>query len=151
MPRIKTYNEFVNENKDSAINEVVDPITLAFALGAIGIAFAGNIKTMYTNRKIAKADLSDLKKLLARETASFKKHTRDRNDHAASEAQENIDNIQSRIDSLSDEHDEHNKSIKSYEKDKSIKSDLYDELMALDDKTREAVLKAAKKDVKLLK
>ena len=151
MPRIKTYNEFVNENKDSNLNEAIDPITLAFALGAIGIAFAADIKNAYTKRKIAKSNLMELKELLARESAKLKKQNRKGDEAGASETQEKIDHIEARIDNLSSEYGNYDKTINSYERDRSTKSDLHDELMALDDDAREAILKAAKKETKQLK
>ena len=70
MQKIKDYNSFLNEQ---AINEFIDPITLAFALAGIGIAFGPEIATAYKNRKISKSSLKELIKLKSEAIAKVKK------------------------------------------------------------------------------
>lgn len=156
MPRIKTYNEFTNENRDNEfnddiLNEAIDPITLAFAVGAIGIAFAGDIKSMYTKRKISKSNLNELRELLAKERAKLKKELRKGDENSAVETQENIDHIEARIDILNDEFRDSEKSIDSYENDKAVQKELEMELMSIDDRSRNKIIKSAKKEIKDLK
>jgi hypothetical protein len=120
MKKIKSYNNFVNE---SLITEVIDPITLAFAIAGVGIAFGPEIMKAYRSRKISKADMKDLKKMLSKAKAKAKKYERQGLDHDAAEAQSEVDHIEARIEDLNRELDSHAGVIKDFEKDRKTQKE----------------------------
>jgi hypothetical protein len=152
MARIKTYNQFINESLNiQLINEFVDPITLVFALGAIGIAFGSNIKAAYQKRKISKANLKELKLLLAKAEAKVKKSEKRGDSYHAEEAQEEVDNIKAHINSLSSEFDSYEQTIKDFESDEKTRKDLEEELKRLDNATLKRAINVANKEARGLK
>jgi hypothetical protein len=145
MKKIKGYNQFLNE---AMINEFVDPITLAFAIAGIGIAFGPQIKNAYMNRKISKANLKELEKLKKKAEAKVKKLERQGLDHHAAEAQEKVDQIQAQIESLIDKQETENKIISDFEKNSRTRKDLEQELATMDSDELAKILRAAKKEAK---
>ena len=58
---IKTFEEFSNDLKNSqAINEFLDPITIAFAAVTVGMIIAEPIIAAYREKKMLKMSLSEL-------------------------------------------------------------------------------------------
>ena len=121
MKKVKSYNNFVNE---SLITEIIDPITLTFAIAGIGIAFGPEIMKAYRSRKISNADLKDLTKMLSKAKAKAKKYERQGLDHDSAEAQSEVDHIEARIDDLRGEMSNHDEIIKDFEKDKKTHKEL---------------------------
>lgn len=148
MKKIKSYNNFVNE---ALITEVVDPITLAFAIAGVGIAFGPEIMKAYRSRKISKADMKDLKKMLSKAKAKAKKYERQGLDHDAAEAQSEVDHIEARIEDLSKEMDSHQEIIKDFERDRKTQKDLEQELRDVDPEVLKRALRDAKKEASKLK
>ena len=148
MKKIKSYNNFVNE---ALITEVVDPITLAFAIAGVGIAFGPEIMKAYRSRKISKADMKDLKKMLSKAKAKAKKYERQGLDHDAAEAQSEVDHIEARIEDLSIEMDSHAEIIKDFERDRKTQKDLEQELKDVDPEVLKRALRDAKKEASKLK
>lgn len=148
MKKIKSYNNFVNE---SMVNEVIDPITLTFALAGVGIAFGPQIMKAYRSRKISKADLKDLKKMLSKAKAKAKKYERQGLDHDAAEAQSEVDHIEARIEDLNREMGNHEEIIKDFEKDKKTQKELEQELKGVDPDVLRTALRNAKRDASKLK
>ena len=147
MARIKTYNQYTNESlNEQLINEFVDPITLAFAVGAIGIAFGSDIMAAYKGRKIAKADIKELKRMLATAESKFKKFERRGDINNASQAEEEIYRIKDQIDSISSEYTSQEKIIKDFESDKKTRKDLEEELKRLDNATLKRAINVANKE-----
>lgn len=148
MKKVKSYNNFVNE---SMVNEVIDPITLTFALAGVGIAFGPQIMKAYRSRKISKADLKDLKKMLSKAKAKAKKYERQGLDHDAAEAQSEVDHIEARIEDLNREMGNHEEIIKDFEKDKKTQKELEQELKGVDPDVLRTALRNAKRDASKLK
>lgn len=148
MKKLKSYNNFVNE---SMVNEVIDPITLTFALAGVGIAFGPQIMKAYRSRKISKADLKDLKKMLSKAKAKAKKYERQGLDHDAAEAQSEVDHIEARIEDLNREMGNHEEIIKDFEKDKKTQKELEQELKNVDPDVLRTALRNAKRDASKLK
>ena len=148
MKKVKSYNNFVNE---SLITEIVDPITLTFAIAGLGIAFGPDIMKAYRSRKISNADLKDLRKMLSKAQAKSKKYTRQGLDHDAAEAQSEVDHIEARIDDLRGEMSNHDEIIKDFEKDKKTHKELEQELKDVDPKVLRKALKNAKIEASKLK
>tara|TARA_B100000768_G_scaffold47352_1_gene46187 strand:- start:6937 stop:7383 length:447 start_codon:yes stop_codon:yes gene_type:complete len=148
MKKVKSYNNFVNE---SLITEIIDPITLTFAIAGIGIAFGPDIMKAYRSRKISNADLKDLKKMLSKAQAKSKKYTRQGLDHDAAEAQSEVDHIEARIEDLRGELNNHDEIIKDFEKDKKTHKELEKELQDVDPDVLRRALRDAKKEASKLK
>lgn len=148
MKKVKSYNNFVNE---SLITEIIDPITLTFAIAGLGIAFGPDIMKAYRSRKISNADLKDLRKMLSKAQAKSKKYTRQGLDHDAAEAQSEVDHIEARIDDLRGEISNHDEIIKDFEKDKKTHKELEQELKDVDPKVLRKALKNAKIEASKLK
>jgi len=151
MNKIKSYNDFVNESKSKhLITEAIDPITLVFAIVGLGIAFGPGIMKAYRSRKISNADLKDLKKMLSKSSAKFKKYTRQGLDHDAAEAQSEVDHIEARIKDLQGDLNTNDEIIRDFEKDKKTHNELEQELMNIDpDVLRKALINARKEASKL--
>jgi len=143
MQKIKDFNSFLNEK---AINEFIDPVTLAFALTGIGIAFGSDIVNAYKNRKISKASLKELIKLKSKAEAKVKKYERIGDEYAAAEAQEEVDKIQAQIVSISRNYEKEEETIKDFERDKSTRSKFEDDLRSMDNEQLIQIIKKAKKD-----
>jgi hypothetical protein len=79
---------------------ILDPITLAFALGAIGIAFSSNISDAYKRNKIAKGSIRELILLKSKADAKVKRFNKTGQEGYATKFQEESDAIQAQIDSL---------------------------------------------------
>lgn len=148
MKKVKSYNNFVNE---SLITEIIDPITLTFAIAGIGIAFGPDIMKAYRSRKISNADLKDLKKMLSKAKAKMKKYTRQGLDHDAAEAQSEVDHIEARIEDLQGELNNHDEIIKDFEKDKKTHKELEKELQDVDPDVLRRALRDAKREASKLK
>jgi predicted RNase H-like nuclease (RuvC/YqgF family) len=148
MKKIKSYNNFTNE---TLITEFVDPITLAFAIAGVGIAFGPQLMKAYRSRKISKANMKDLKKMLSKAKAEVKKYERQGLDHDAAEAQSEVDHIEARIEDLSREMDSDETIIRNFEKDKKTQKDLEQELKNVDPEILKRALKSAKKEASKLK
>jgi len=148
MKKVKSYNNFVNE---SLITEIIDPITLTFAIAGIGIAFGPEIMKAYRSRKISKADLKDLTKMLSKAKAKAKKYDRQGLDHDAAEAQSEVDHIEARIEDLRNEMGNHDEIIKDFEKDKKTHKELEQELKDVDPSVLRRALRDAKKESSKLK
>lgn len=148
MKKVKSYNNFVNE---SLITEIIDPITLTFAIAGIGIAFGPEIMKAYRSRKISNADLKDLKKMLSKAKAKAKKYERQGLDHDSAEAQSEVDHIEARIDDLRGEMSNHDEIIKDFEKDKKTHKELEQELKGVDPEVLRKALRDAKKEASKLK
>tara|TARA_Y100000389_G_C17051681_1_gene313073 strand:+ start:39 stop:485 length:447 start_codon:yes stop_codon:yes gene_type:complete len=148
MKKVKSYNNFVNE---SLITEIIDPITLTFAIAGIGIAFGPEIMKAYRSRKISNADLKDLKKMLSKAKAKAKKYERQGLDHDSAEAQSEVDHIEARIDDLRGEMSNHDEIIKDFEKDKKTHKELEQELKGVDPEVLRKALRNAKKEASKLK
>jgi|TARA_B110000977_G_C10916471_1_gene431329 hypothetical protein len=148
MKKLKSYNKFINE---SIINEFIDPITLTFALAGVGIAFGPQIMSAYRSRKISKADMEDLLKMLAKAKAKAKKYERQGLDHDAAEAQADVDHIEARIETLKTDLNSHEEVISDYEKDKKTQKELEAELKELDPSILRKALSNAKKEASKLK
>lgn len=148
MKKVKSYNNFVNE---SLITEIIDPITLTFAIAGIGIAFGPEIMKAYRSRKISKADLTDLTKMLSKAKAKAKKYDRQGLDHDAAEAQSEVDHIEARIEDLRNEMGNHDEIIKDFEKDKKTHKELEQELKNVDPNVLRRALRDAKKEASKLK
>jgi len=148
MKKVKSYNNFVNE---SLITEIIDPITLTFAIAGLGIAFGPDIMKAYRSRKISNADLKDLRKMLSKAQAKFKKYTRQGLDHDAAEAQSEVDHIEARIDDLRGELSNHDEIIKDFEKDKKTHKELEQELRDVDPEVLRKALRNAKIEASKLK
>ena len=152
MARIKTYQQYTNESlNEQLINEFVDPITLAFAVGAIGIAFGSDIMAAYKSRKIAKADIKELKRMLATAEAKLKKFERRGDINNASQTEEEIYRIKDQIDSISSEYVSQEKIIKDFESDEKTRKDLEEELKRLDNATLKRAINVANKEARDLK
>lgn len=145
MKKIKDYNQFVNEGM---INEFVDPVTLAFAIAGIGIAFGPQIKKAYMNRKIAKASLKELLKLKKKAEAEVKKLERQNLDHQAAEAQERVDQIDAQIESLKTTQKDNDQLIYDFERDSRQRKELENKLADLDSRELSNLLSQAKKEVR---
>jgi len=145
MKKIKDYNQFVNEGM---INEFVDPVTLAFAIAGIGIAFGPQIKKAYMNRKIAKASLKELLKLKKKAEAEVKKLERQNLDHHAAEAQERVDQIAAQIENLETTQKDDDRIISDFERDSRKRKELEAELAQLDSRELSNLISQAKKDVR---
>lgn len=145
MKKIKDYNQFVNEGM---INEIVDPVTLAFAIAGIGIAFGPQIKKAYMNRKIAKASLKELLKLKKKAEAEVKKLERQNLDHHAAEAQERVDQIAAQIENLETTQKDDDRIISDFERDSRKRKELEAELAQLDSRELSNLISQAKKDVR---
>ena len=145
MKKIKDYNQFVNEGM---INEIVDPITLAFAIAGIGIAFGPQIKKAYMNRKIAKASLKELLKLKKKAEAEVKKLERQNLDHHAAEAQERVDQIDAQIENLKMTQKDDDQLISDFERDSRKRKELESELASLDRRELSNLISQAKKEVR---
>jgi predicted nuclease with TOPRIM domain len=148
MKKVKSYNNFVNE---SLITEIIDPITLTFAIAGIGIAFGPEIMKAYRSRKISNADLKDLTKMLSKAKAKAKKYERQGLDHDSAEAQSEVDHIEARIDDLRGEMSNHDEIIKDFEKDKKTHKELEQELKDVDPEVLRKALRDAKKEASKLK
>lgn len=148
MKKVKSYNNFVNE---SLITEIIDPITLTFAIAGIGIAFGPEIMKAYRSRKISNADLKDLTKMLSKAKAKAKKYERQGLDHDSAEAQSEVDHIEARIDDLRGEMSNHDEIIKDFEKDKKTHKELEQELKDVDPEVLRKALRNAKKEASKLK
>lgn len=148
MKKVKSYNGFVNE---SLITEIIDPITLTFALAGVGIAFGPQIMKAYRSRKISNADLKDLKKMLAKSKSKVTKYERQNLKHDAAEAQAEVDHITARIEDLQGEMSSHDDIIKGFEKDKKTHKELERELKDVDPDVLRKALKNAKKEASKLK
>ena len=148
MKKVKSYNNFVNE---SLITEIIDPITLTFAIAGIGIAFGPEIMKAYRSRKISNADLKDLTKMLSKAKAKAKKYERQGLDHDSAEAQSEVDHIEARIDDLRGEMSNHDEIIKDFEKDKKTHKELEQELKDVDPEVLRNALRDAKKEASKLK
>lgn len=148
MKKVKSYNNFVNE---SLITEVIDPITLTFAIAGIGIAFGPEIMKAYRSRKISKADMKDLVKMLSKAKAKAKKYERQGLDHDAAEAQSEVDHIEARIEDLRNDIGNHEEVIKDFEKDKKTHKELEQELKDVDPSVLRKALRDAKKEASKLK
>jgi predicted nuclease with TOPRIM domain len=148
MKKVKSYNNFVNE---SLITEIIDPITLTFAIAGIGIAFGPEIMKAYRSRKISNADLKDLTKMLSKAKAKAKKYERQGLDHDSAEAQSEVDHIEARIDDLRGEMSNHDEIIKDFEKDKKTHKELEQELKGVDPEVLRKALRNAKKEASKLK
>ncbi len=145
MKKIKDYNQFVNEGM---ISEFVDPVTLAFAIAGIGIAFGPQIKKAYMNRKIAKASLKELLKLKKKAEAEVKKLERQNLDHHAAEAQERVDQIAAQIENLETTQKDDDRIISDFERDSRKRKELEAELAQLDSRELSNLISQAKKDVR---
>jgi len=148
MKKVKSYNNFVNE---SLITEIIDPITLTFAIAGIGIAFGPEIMKAYRSRKISNADIKDLTKMLSKAKAKAKKYERQGLDHDSAEAQSEVDHIEARIDDLRGEMSNHDEIIKDFEKDKKTHKELEQELKDVDPEVLRKALRDAKKEASKLK
>ena len=148
MKKVKSYNNFVNE---SLITEIIDPITLTFAIAGIGIAFGPEIMKAYRSRKISNADLKDLTKMLSKAKAKAKKYERQGLDHDSAEEQSEVDHIEARIDDLRGEMSNHDEIIKDFEKDKKTHKELEQELKDVDPEVLRKALRDAKKEASKLK
>lgn len=152
MAIFKTYNQYTNESlNEQLINEFVDPITLVFAVGAIGIAFGSDIMAAYKSRKIAKADIVELKRMLATAKAKLKKFERSGDINNASKTEEEIYRIKDQIDNISSEYTSQEKIIKDFESDKKTRKNLEEELKRLDNATLKRALSVANKEARGLK
>ena len=150
MAKFKTYNQFVNEQND-IINEFMNPITLAFAIAGIGIAFQSDISAAYRRRKVSKAGLKELKYLLAKAESRVKKLERKGDGMGAAEAQEEVENIEARIKSMSNDYNAEEEIINNFEKDKKTRKELEDELRKLDAAELKRTIQLAKKNSRDLK
>ena len=148
MRKIKSYDRFVNEKM---INEFLDPITLAFALGAIGIAFASNISDAYKRNKIAKGSIRELILLKSKADAKVKRFNKTGQEGYAAKFQEESDAIQAQIDSLQSGYKNDEDIINDFEKDKNQRAELERQLKMLDDKALTDVINTAKKEYKASK
>jgi hypothetical protein len=144
---IKTFEEFSNDLKNSqAINEFVDPITIAIAAVTVGMVIAEPIIAAYREKKILKMSLEEL--MVLKSEIEFKinkeKNRSFTDDYKIEALEEELKSINYRIDQLDDNISKVETVIKKGESKapkilKDLKSNYNDDDL-------DQILKTAKKD-----
>ena len=144
---IKTFEEFSNDLKNSqAINEFVDPITIAIAAVTVGMVIAEPIIAAYREKKILKMSLEEL--MVLKSEIEFKinkeKNRSFTDDYKIETLEEELKSINYRIDQLDDNISKVETVIKKGESKapkilKDLKSNYNDDDL-------DQILKTAKKD-----
>lgn len=144
---IKTFEEFSKDFKNSqAINEFVDPITIAIAAVTVGMVIAEPIIAAYREKKMLKMSLTELNDLKSEIEFKINKELNKSyvDDYKIESLEEELKSIQFRIDQLDNNISKVETVIKKSEaKTPKILKDLKSNYSNSD---LDSILKTAKKD-----
>jgi septal ring factor EnvC (AmiA/AmiB activator) len=144
---MKTFEEFSNDLKNSqAINEFVDPITIAIAAVTVGMVIAEPIIAAYRERKMLKMSLTELIDLKSEIEFKINKEQNRSfvDDYKIESLEEELKSIKFRIDQLDNSISKVETVIKKSEaKTPKILKDLKSNYSNSD---LDSILKTAKKD-----
>lgn len=144
---IKTFEEFSKDFKNSqAINEFIDPITIAIAAVTVGMVIAEPIIAAYREKKMLKMSLTELNDLKSEIEFKINKELNKSyvDDYKIESLEEELKSIQFRIDQLDNNISKVETVIKKSEaKTPKILKDLKSNYSNSD---LDSILKTAKKD-----